>query len=195
MLSPEDSQRIREDEGIRERVRDGEPARTPVRKFLAFLNTGVGLWFLSTVLVGFTSWGLTCYHERHTQTQLAGRLDMEIGRRLFDARHNFRRVLKNSYANSTYDSAASDLTNSRARVFHEFADASLSALFWQRRAIATTHAERERFQAGLDVVSTMEDLQTPMATKSDNAIRHRADSIVALLGTLENLGIGPKQSK
>jgi hypothetical protein len=64
MLSDDDKNRIRQEEFYRQEVqqaleREKSQPKSGWGKFVAFLNTGVGLWLLSSVALGFITWSYT----------------------------------------------------------------------------------------------------------------------------------------
>lgn len=66
MLTPEDIQRIREEELLRNEIRNTlVPRQNPV---WAFFNSALGLWVLGTIVVGFLTWS---YSEWRADTKIA----------------------------------------------------------------------------------------------------------------------------
>jgi hypothetical protein len=91
MLSDDDKNRIRQEEFYRQEVRQAlerekSQPKSGWGKFVAFLNTGIGLWLLSSVALGFITWSYTKWdtnrikarENRHT----AEKVNLEISERL-----------------------------------------------------------------------------------------------------------------
>jgi hypothetical protein len=93
MLTEEEKSRIRSEEVFRLAVireLEGRSLRPSLSKrFWLLLNSSFALWFLSSVvLAGLTGW-FESYQARHNEqirkTEIARRLDTEIGNRMFQA--------------------------------------------------------------------------------------------------------------
>jgi hypothetical protein len=100
VLTEEEKKRIREEEIYRQEVRQSLDQITPKsrpQRLLAFLNTGVGIWLLSSVLIGsitfFYKKADEAYADRARKRATAERLDTEIASRLQDLRKNIREDL------------------------------------------------------------------------------------------------------
>ena len=86
LLSDRDRQRIREEEIYRQEIRaqlarEDEP-RKLVNRAWKFLNTPLGLWLLSTVMIGFLTWGYATYQQHRVQAlkeaEVRKKLSLEI---------------------------------------------------------------------------------------------------------------------
>jgi hypothetical protein len=91
VLSDEDRQRIRQEEIFRQEIRqDLEKAKASNQSFprrvVNFLNTGLGLWFLTTVAVGLVSFSYAKWDEHNTKIRdnrtTERKLNIEISTRL-----------------------------------------------------------------------------------------------------------------
>jgi hypothetical protein len=85
MLSSDDKKRIRAEEIFREEVRR-EVSRKKEAGILSFLNSSLGIWLLSTIVVGVFSWSYTVWKESRSHAQESQekirRLDTEIAGRV-----------------------------------------------------------------------------------------------------------------
>lgn len=142
MLTDEEKNQIRLEEIFRHHVRkELEKINTPsshLARLVSFFNTGLGLWLLSTLAVGFISWGYGEWsrhqeNQRNT-TELIRKLDLEIGVRL---RH-FDVVITNANSLKTYYIALWGLEQPSGiieglpnTVFPEFSRRSFRSLLWE----------------------------------------------------------------
>lgn len=87
ILTSEERERIRAEEFERYRARvEAEesygPKKTRTRKVCEFFNTGLGIWTLSTLVLGFGSYQYRQLEERSARRTEAERLEMELRHRL-----------------------------------------------------------------------------------------------------------------
>jgi hypothetical protein len=93
LLTSREKRRIVEDELARIRVRhnaDGDTAMNPEtswRKAVwSFLNSSLGLWVLSSLVLGFITWSYTHWEEKRSRQEslfeVARKLDTEIADRI-----------------------------------------------------------------------------------------------------------------
>lgn len=144
MLSDEEKAHIRAEEIFRIEVRHFlEPAKSRTQKFLAFLNSNLGLWIISAVFVSgisatYSSYSARVAEARQTQESVR-RLDIEITRRLeklsvldegvitFTQKQTARAAI----SGTTEDDPRVGLLGDFRPIFREFEGRSLFALIWE----------------------------------------------------------------
>src|ERR1700730_14815893 len=108
MLSNEERNHIRAEEIFRAEIRESiaQQPRTTWKRFLKFLNTGVGLWLLSTVALGsittiYSSWKTEDANSRQVRNR-KGRLTIEIDYRISRFRESIEHMQANPTTTSRY---------------------------------------------------------------------------------------------
>ena len=73
MISDQDQERIRQEEIFRQEIRreiaESTPNKTLGEKIWAFLNSPLGLWFLSTIAIGVLTWSFSEWQARRAQVR------------------------------------------------------------------------------------------------------------------------------
>lgn len=144
MLTEGERSRIRMEEIYRFEVRHSlreKPSRSTRDRIWNFLNTGVGLWLLSTVAVGLITAAYGAWSTHNDKKELAQRsaakLDLEIGNRI--ERLSFHLALLQKMNEATVLNIGdllrgADTVRSQPYlmgVFDEYKDRSLSSLLWE----------------------------------------------------------------
>jgi hypothetical protein len=171
MLSNEERNHIRAEEIFRAEIRESiaQQPRTTWKRFLKFLNTGVGLWLLSTVALGsittiYSSWKTEDANSRQVRNR-KGRLTIEIDYRISRFRESIEHMQANPTTTSRYitDTISNletpDLSGQkpfRWAVFDEYKTQSLGALLIELASLSTG---RERDRA-IEQIHALEKLQT-----------------------------------
>jgi len=143
MLSDDDKARIRLEEIFREEVRrqlQDDKVRTRSHRILAFFNSGLGIWLLSSIVLGFITWSYSTWSDSRSKVReneaTIEKLDVEIAARV----ERFRELLANATSAQTYYMALWSLDNPAtidkftAGIFPEFASRSLRSLLWDLRS-------------------------------------------------------------
>jgi hypothetical protein len=139
MLSSEDEARIRAEEIYRTEVRDDIAAARHSKtegaraRFWRFVNSSLGIWFLSTLVVGTGSWLFSVWRDARTarreNTRTIQRLDIEITTRL----DQFASSVNGLLGRHAYETALAALENPvgnpyAASAYPEFRERGLTSL-------------------------------------------------------------------
>lgn len=138
-MTPEEQNRIREEELFRERVRselERERSRPTPRGLWAFLNSAFGLFLLSTVAVGLISTGYALVQEqiriRTERHAVMGRIETEINNRLSGTARAMRSALKENVLMGLYNALEADSRN--GGTYLEFKERSIGSLLSELEA-------------------------------------------------------------
>lgn len=142
MLTDEEKNQVRLEEIFRHQVQEElKKTKLPtshLAQLVSFLNTGLGLWFLSTLAVGIISWSYgewSHYQESQRSTkEIIRKLDLEIGVRLrnFDIQINNANNLKIYYvALWGLEQPHGIVRGLPNTVFSEFSERSFRSLLWE----------------------------------------------------------------
>lgn len=147
MLSEDEKARIRLEEVFREELREElktAKAKTWRKQALAFFNSALGIWLLSSVALGFVTWTYSRWTETLTKErenrEAVEKLEIEIAARIkrfcsLATPSTFSDISRDS--NETYFIALISLDNPSAQdklslgVFPEFAHRGLRSLLWE----------------------------------------------------------------
>jgi hypothetical protein len=174
MLSKDDKQRVREEEIFRQEVRQElEKAKgknsSPARRVFNFLNTGLGLWFLTTVAVGLVSFSYTKWDEHSTKVRdnrtAARKMNIEISTRLQD----FSAKLDVQYAKYQKDKPADRSLD--ATLLGDFVIKYITTAEDPEWAVrqATAYPEYKALSV-LTLMRNLADIDSNYKTRADNAI-------------------------
>jgi hypothetical protein len=139
MLSSEEKNRIRAEEVFRQEVRR-ELSTKKDGKLLTFLNSALGIWLLSTIVVGLLSWSYTVWRDsRASASQTAEtirRLDAEIASRI----HFLQSYLPSVQKREDFWTALWMIEQPRdahltLTVFPEYNSRGLTSLLWELRTL------------------------------------------------------------
>src|SRR4030095_6962544 len=86
MLTDEDKERIRDEEIFRAEVQKSLCSDGP-NKVIAFLNTSLGIWFLSTLVIGLFGWSYAKFQASRDNEEQIIKLDREILARIESAQY------------------------------------------------------------------------------------------------------------
>jgi len=163
MLNEEDKTRIRLEEIFREEVRaelSTTKPKTWQKKSLAFFNSALGIWLLSSVALGLVSWSYSrlseSIAEKKENNGAIQKLDIEITARI----RRFEAFLANDSSNMMYFIALLSLDNPSTIdkmtpvVFPEYSRRGLRSLLWElhsrvpedeKKAVARALKTAEKF--------------------------------------------------
>ena len=140
MLNEEEKVRIRLEEVFREELREElktARAKTWRKRALAFFNSALGIWLLSSVALGLVTWTYARWTETLAKARENGeaveKLDIEIAARI----QRLESFLVDGSSNATYFIALVSLDNPSTVdklspvVFPEFARRGLRSLLWE----------------------------------------------------------------
>lgn len=134
-LSEEDRQRIRAEEIYREEVRAALAERGGRESWLAFFNSALGIWLLSTLVLGLGSWAYATYVEKleegREQAATLARLDTEMQARIRTLATDHERMQDWAQARR-----AVQRFRAEPRVFPEYANWSTEGLLWAMRGLS-----------------------------------------------------------
>jgi hypothetical protein len=180
VLSDDDKARIRLEEIYREEVRRQlQTAEPPTRgeRLIAFLNSGLGIWILSSILVGLVTWSYTMWTESRSTARendaIIEKLDVEIVARMT----RFRDLISSATTMETFYLAMVSLDNPettgnlKVSVFPELAGRSLSSLLWELRARVPA-AERAPVSSALRVAQAISTQAAEFTKRYDNNQEH-----------------------
>jgi hypothetical protein len=91
MLSNKEKERIKEEEIFRAKVQKG--LAVPQNKLIKFLNSSLGIWLLSTLVLGFYGWAYSSYQTSQQNEEIVRKLDIEIEARLGSGALQLEKIL------------------------------------------------------------------------------------------------------
>ena len=149
-LTAEEMARLRDEEIFRLEVRSQLEAasRRPRSPLLTFLNSSLGIWLLSTIVVGSVSWNYSWWTERRAREgqrrELIRKLDLEISNRIETLRQ-----LLNSLTSVEDFQMALQLSEKPGMgmialsVLPEFETRGLRSLLWELQSVVPPEARPE----------------------------------------------------
>lgn len=146
MLTETEKKRIREEEIYRIEVTkelvENKPPPSRCKALIGFLNSALGIWLLSTVAVGFISWGYARIQDSNIRAraneETVSKLDVEIANRI----RAFRRATADAKKKPELVTAIRNLDASTP-VFVEYDGRSLYSLMWElSRKVPKDEAEK-----------------------------------------------------
>jgi hypothetical protein len=145
-------------------------------KVWQFVNTAFGIWFLSTIVLGFATWFYTRWSEtseiERIQTEQVKKLDTEIGARIQFA----KLALAHDSSSNAVHSAVEELLHgsNRTVVFPEYRERGIVPLMWELSSLCPSESERCKILIPAYIVRTAEggDLLTSA---------HRTCNLLSLL--------------
>jgi hypothetical protein len=184
MLSDDEKARIREEEIFRAEVQKSLIAK-PSGRLLSFLNTSLGIWLLSTLVLGLFGWTFAQWQATRANEEQIRKLDAEIETRLEAA---------NAYLSSaTPENALLILLNppgAERALLPEFVNRNLKSLlyelhdrvpFWERPTLLKSLEKVEGFEYHLvdlkdpfvarDFYKNLDDLKGVRWTTSQSSLR------------------------
>jgi hypothetical protein len=180
MLNDDDKARIRLEEIYREEVRRQlhvPEVQTRGERLIAFLNGALGMWLLSSILVGVVTWSYTVWTDSRTAAReneaTIEKLDVEIVARIT----RFRDLLSSATTAESFYLILVSLDNPQSTgqlkvsVFPDLAGRSLSSLLWELRS-RVSPAERTAVASALRVSQTISTQAAEFTKRYDNSQEH-----------------------
>ncbi len=175
MLTDDERQRIRFEEVFRSEVRQELEKRnrrgSRRTRWVAFLNTGLGLWILSTLAVGTISWGYgewSRYQQgKEAKQELIRKVDLEIAVRLryFDSLISNADNLRAFYdALRGLEQPAWLVRGLPNTVFPEFSERSFRSLLWELYTVVPS-AEKDPVLGALRQAQKLAERLMPSEAK------------------------------
>ena len=136
MLSKDDRKKIKEEVQLILEVQNGlhRPKGT-TSKIISFLNTGLGLWLLSTIVVGFGSAIWSTSESRNDQRLIKyainEKLKIELSRQLSSLRNDLYRVRRKEFDRLAFIQSMEAIIKIEKPIFPENKERSVSSLIWQ----------------------------------------------------------------
>lgn len=175
ILTEQERHRIRLEEIFRSEVKEqiekakGRPSRRA--RFLAFFNTGLGLWLLSSIAVGTISWSYSEWsryqQSKETKQELIRKLDLEIAVRL----RYFNSLVSEANNLRTFYEALRGLEQPSwlvrglpNTVFPQFSERSFRSLLWELYTIVPS-AEKQPILGALRQAQELAERITPSDAK------------------------------
>jgi hypothetical protein len=143
MLSTEDKDRIRAEEVFREEVRR-ELADKKDGSVLRFLNSALGIWLLSTIVVGLFSWSYTVWKDSRAsasqRAETVRRLEAEIASRVQFLQSYLPSVQnREDFWLALWAVEQPRVTQVTLSVFPEYNSRGLTALLWELKTELPKH--------------------------------------------------------
>jgi len=173
-LTAEEMARLRDEEIFRLEVRSQLEAasRRPRSRLLTFLNSSLGIWLLSTIVVGSVSWNYSWWTERRAREgqrrELIRKLDLEISNRIETLRQ-----LLNSLTSVEDFQMALQLSEKPGMgmialsVLPEFETRGLRSLLWELQSVVPAEARPEIARAMQGAQELAKLRMTAMASATD----------------------------
>lgn len=157
-------------------------------KLMEFLNSSVGMWFLSSVVITGGAAGLQQIQhlyevEQKNKSQLVT-YQFEIGNRI----QNMKYFLRNAKTVGEAKSALGSVFKSKFPVIAELEHQSLSTLYFNLHQLIKG-TEKEKNLKALEVIRDLEDAEILLQSRPDNEPLNNADrdSFTKLIAAIENL--------
>lgn len=174
MLNEGEKMKIREEEKYRVEVANGlRVTKTKAERLLAFLNTGLGLWILSTVFVGGASvaWN-SCQDNRERKLimyETNRKLELEMTRQMYTLKKGLDRTERKNYDAIIFIDEISKVVELDKPIFEENKKQTLSSLIWQLMANAG-HSNKKYYQDAFEASLKLEQYGeiSPSVLSSDS---------------------------
>lgn len=163
MLTNEERARFREEEIFRHEVRASlDTPRNSKQRAWKFLNSPLGLWMLSSVVVALLTWGFSQWQssaaENVTRQRMTARLDVEIASRLRAGEDVIREAITNEqlYLGIVIINGGADHLNFDFGVFPEFRRRTMQSLLYELRSVIKNDHELGSINAALDAAGDVQ---------------------------------------
>ena len=157
-------------------------------KLMEFLNSSVGMWFLSSVVITGGAAGLQQiqHHyevEQKNKSQLVT-YQFEIGNRI----QNMKYFLRHAKTVGEAKLALGSVFKSKFPISAELEHQSLSTLYFNLHQLIKGTEKEKNFKA-LEVIRDLEDAEILLQARADNELLNNADrdSFTKLIAAIENL--------
>jgi hypothetical protein len=87
-MRPRDEERIKNEEAIRAKVQSEFAQRQKSSRLWAFLNSALGIWVLSAIVVGTLSWAYAQWQGLRQRAEMVHKLDIEMDARLSNVEYS-----------------------------------------------------------------------------------------------------------
>ena len=150
MLTDEDKNKILAEERFRQEVRTKLQETTaqpsPLANLFRFFNSNVGIWILSSVLVGFLSFAYTSWEQSKTNRVLVEKIDNEITARITRANGILQRGKQTQQLPKEIPLAL-EVLKGQDSLYPEFRDLPLIALLHKAKVLVPGSQEQEVLEA------------------------------------------------
>ena len=150
MLRDEEKTKILEEEKFRHEVRmelqKAEAGRVQKCRTFDFFNSNLGLWLLSTVVLGLLSWAYTEWEENNRDKVLIEKIDNEITARINRADGILQRGVQSGTINVEVINAI-DILKGTKPVYTEFKDVPLLALLHKEKDLVDSSNRQQVLDA------------------------------------------------
>jgi hypothetical protein len=177
MMNDQDKERIRREEIYRQEVRqeiaESAQRKTFRKRIWAFMNSPLGLWFLSTVAIGMLTWSYSQWQANEAREkedqQHARRLYMEVVMRI----KSVGNLLANAQNKEQFFGAMSILDNPTLgnlsfSIFPQFRNRSVRSLLWEL-ALLDKAKELDRIESAIGAATQISERYQKTALELDSS--------------------------
>lgn len=164
MITDHIKERIIEEESFRREIRElmDKTKKKESSKTLEFFNSPVGLWLLSTVLIGIVTWAYTTYKETssaHQQKDIRiQKMDIEIASRLQEYSTSLDHPTTYGQYYGSYEQFISHPLASRV-IYADLSDNNLKSLLMEM--LATAREDRKDIIKALMGLTVLQNMLLP----------------------------------
>lgn len=185
ILSDDEKNRIRAEEIFRQEVRkELEPTPPPTRtaRILEFLNSPLGLWMLSSIVISGLGFLYANFSAQQAKVEanrtIERRLNIEIARRLQKFKKLLETTVEKNYEFNWYNTALWSLNSSDNPVFIEFKLRTLSSLLLELEAVVPTAQQQSIDTAAQAILSYEDQISLSNSDMSVDEIKRKVDCIL-----------------
>jgi hypothetical protein len=188
ILSAQEIQKIKAEESLRSQIRNElTPQEKQKNSVLAFLNSAVGIWLLSSVTIGLITWAYSQWSESEKaekeKSTTISKIDIEMTNRIFDFENNLNNASNYiAYQSAIYGFLRSANAPKQApvqTVLNEYEDVSTRALLIQLKSFVPLNekADLTRSLIGVNKIgaifknremTTGEGFNNPLTAEMEN---------------------------
>lgn len=153
-------------EEIRREILAARAPESRSARFLAFLNTSLGIWLLSSIMVSFITWAYSEHQAKIAiearNASVANRLDLELANKINDFRQRVNSAKKK------FDLAiAIEQLDTFAPLFPEFKKRTFFSLLWELNSVVSKN-ERSDLQGTIKAWKELQQMETALKADGQN---------------------------
>jgi len=182
MLTPEEKDKINAEEIFRSETRKHYESRNK-SKLWTFLNSGFGLWFLSSIVLGFVVWAYQRYTQYEIQRKYNEQLLAKVKYEIYMDAWEYVSAAEHSHNYGEYSAKfATNLQRPLARL-QLFKDATVDELMWDLSYIppksnsdmahGISNTIASIWRDDLEWMPTINEIKGPVKTWVDNDIKQK----------------------
>lgn len=153
-------------EEIRREILAARAPESRSARLLAFLNTSLGIWLLSSIMVSFITWAYSEHQAKIAiearNASVANRLDLELANKISDFRERV------NSAEKKFDLAiAIEQLDTFEPLFPEFKGRTFFSLLWELNSVVSKN-ERSDLQRTIKAWKELQQMKTALKANGQN---------------------------